>query len=323
MTNTHCSGPAIRIALLLAAGVVMAQGADRVEVKGVPGIKSPLAPLREVFSALGFKQTWAPATDTIRLTQAQGALSFVIGRPAAGYHDAATGRDRACELADVPHYVGATLHGPLTDLWTLAGLDYRVDSQTPLGVTYLVAGKRVVVNLLSERDKVNIDKATGSVVKLETTRGDISLELYDEKTPITVGSFLDLVGKGFYDGLTFHRVIANFMVQGGCPRGDGSGGPGFTIPDECNRGLKHQRGTLSMAKTPAPNSGGCQFFICHLPQPHLDGVHTVFGECLEGQDVVDAIRQGDVITRATILKRSELAAEAIEKATVARVPGDR
>jgi peptidyl-prolyl cis-trans isomerase B (cyclophilin B) len=173
---------------------------------------------------------------------------------------------------------------------------------------------------LSNEEQQLVAKAKGSVVKLETEKGNIYLELYDDKTPITVGNFLDLVGSGFYDGLTFHRVIANFMIQGGDPKGDGTGGPGFTIPDEADKGLKHVRGSLSMAKTAAPNTGGSQFFICHSPQPHLDGVHTVFGECIQGMDVVDKIAVGDKIKKATILKKSSLADEDIKKAKAARVP---
>lgn len=172
----------------------------------------------------------------------------------------------------------------------------------------------------SDEEKTITDKATGSVVKLETDKGDIYLDLYDDKTPVTTGSFLDLVGSGFYDGLTFHRVIPNFMIQGGDPKGDGSGGPGFTIPDEADKGLKHVRGSLSMAKTPTPNSGSTQFFVCHSPQAHLDGVHTVFGECIQGMDVVDKIQQGDNINKAVILKKSDLAEDNIKQAKEARVP---
>ena len=172
----------------------------------------------------------------------------------------------------------------------------------------------------TSKEKALVDKAKGSLIKLQTAKGDIYLDLYDDKTPVTVGSFLELVGKGFYDGLTFHRVIAGFMAQGGDPKGDGSGGPGFTIPDEANKGLKHQRGTLSMAKTAAPNTGGSQFFICFAPQPHLDGIHTVFGECVQGMDAVDKIAVGDKITKATILKKSKVADDDVAKALKARVP---
>ncbi len=172
---------------------------------------------------------------------------------------------------------------------------------------------------MTEDEKTLVADAKGSVVKIETDKGDIYLDLYDDKTPVTVGSFLDLVGSGFYDGLKFHRVIPNFMIQGGCPKGTGTGGPGFTIPDEADKGLKHVRGTLAMAKTPAPNTGGSQFYICHSPQAHLDGVHTVFGECIKGLDVVDSIAQGDKMGKVVILKKSDSAESIIEKAKKARV----
>ncbi len=162
-------------------------------------------------------------------------------------------------------------------------------------------------------------ETAGSVVKLETERGEITLELFDDKTPITAGSFLDLVQSGFYDGVCFHRVIADFMIQGGDPDGDGRGGPGFTIPDEADRGLKHLRGSLSMAKTAAPDSGGSQFFICHSPQEHLDGIHTVFGRCVQGMEVVDAVRKGDRVLKATAVKLSEHAEAALEAAQKGRV----
>lgn len=162
-------------------------------------------------------------------------------------------------------------------------------------------------------------ETAGSVVKLQTDRGEITLELFDDKTPITAGSFLELVQSGFYDGVSFHRVVADFMIQGGDPDGDGRGGPGFTIPDEADRGLQHLRGTLSMAKTTAPDSGGSQFFICHSPQEHLDGVHTVFGRCIQGMEVVDAIRKGDKVVKATAVKLSEHARAALEAAKKGRV----
>lgn len=186
--------------------------------------------------------------------------------------------------------------------------------------TSAAPGKGLKVISASQKEKDLIANAKGSVVKLETDKGDIYLDLYDDKTPVTVGSFLDLVGKGFYNGLTFHRVIANFMIQGGDPSGDGSGGPGFTIPDEADKRLKHQRGSLSMAKTAQPNTGGSQFFICHTPQPHLDGIHTVFGECIQGMDVVDKIAVGDKIKKAEILKKGALADQDVQQALKARVP---
>ena len=136
-------------------------------------------------------------------------------------------------------------------------------------------------------------------VKLETTQGDIHIELYPEHAPKTVNNFLFLIQEGFYDGVTFHRVIENFMIQGGDPTGTGSGGPGYRFADELvGNPLKHESKVISMANA-GPNTNGSQFFITHLPQPHLDGKHTVFGKVTQGEDVVDAIRQGDEIKKAT------------------------
>lgn len=132
---------------------------------------------------------------------------------------------------------------------------------------------------------------------METAKGTIHLELFDQDAPNTVKNFSDLASKGFYDGLTFHRVIPNFMIQGGCPLGTGTGGPGYKIKCEINP-HKHQAGTLSMAHA-GPNTGGSQFFICHSPQPHLDGMHTTFGQT-QDMDVVNAIRQGDKIISVKI-----------------------
>jgi peptidyl-prolyl cis-trans isomerase B (cyclophilin B) len=133
---------------------------------------------------------------------------------------------------------------------------------------------------------------------LETDKGTIQIQFFDKEAPKTVKNFVELSQKGFYDGLNFHRVIPNFMIQGGCPDGNGTGGPGYTIPCEINAN-KHLAGSLSMAHR-GPNTGGSQFFICHSPQPHLDGVHTVFGKT-EDMDVVNAIRQGDKIVKVTIV----------------------
>ncbi len=132
---------------------------------------------------------------------------------------------------------------------------------------------------------------------METDKGTIHLELFDQDAPNTVKNFADLSQKGFYDGLTFHRVISDFMIQGGCPLGNGTGGPGYKIQCEINHN-KHLAGTLSMAHA-GPNTGGSQFFICHSPQPHLDGVHTVFGQT-QDMDVVNAIRKGDKIISVKI-----------------------
>jgi peptidyl-prolyl cis-trans isomerase B (cyclophilin B) len=136
-------------------------------------------------------------------------------------------------------------------------------------------------------------------VSMKTSKGEMVLELFQDAAPGTVQNFLDLAGKGFYNGLSFHRVIANFMIQGGCPRGDGTGGPGYKIKCEINPN-KHQRGTLSMAHA-GRDTGGSQFFICHSPQPHLDGVHTVFGKVISGAEVIDQIRQGDKMEQVSQL----------------------
>lgn len=149
--------------------------------------------------------------------------------------------------------------------------------------------------------ELSIEEGKVYQVKLETNRGEIQLELYPQHAPKTVNNFLFLIGEAFYDGLTFHRVIDNFMVQGGDPTGTGSGGPGYRFEDECaGNPLKHETKVISMANA-GPNTNGSQFFITHLPQPHLDGKHTVFGKVTQGQDVVDSIRQGDVITKASVL----------------------
>lgn len=139
---------------------------------------------------------------------------------------------------------------------------------------------------------------------METEKGIINLELFDQDAPNTVKNFVDLANKGFYDGLKFHRVIPNFMIQGGCPNTrdgasgmPGTGGPGYKINCEINPN-KHEAGTLSMAHA-GRNTGGSQFFICHSPQPHLDGVHTVFGKTKD-MDVVNAIRGNDHILSVKI-----------------------
>ncbi len=132
---------------------------------------------------------------------------------------------------------------------------------------------------------------------METNKGTINLDLFEKDAPKTVENFVKLSKDGFYDGLSFHRVIPNFMVQGGCPLGTGTGGPGYKIKDEINDN-KHESGSLSMAHA-GPNTGGSQFFICHEAQPHLDGIHTVFGKT-EDMDVVNKIAKGDEIVSIKI-----------------------
>lgn len=137
---------------------------------------------------------------------------------------------------------------------------------------------------------------------IKTNKGDIALNLFADLTPVTVANFVNLASKGFYNGLKFHRVIDNFMIQGGCPRGTGTGGPGYSFQDEFVEELKHSKpGILSMANA-GPNSNGSQFFITHVPTPWLDGKHTVFGEVVGApdQDVVNSIRQNDVIDAVAI-----------------------
>ena len=132
---------------------------------------------------------------------------------------------------------------------------------------------------------------------METNQGTINLNLFEQDAPATVENFVKLSKEGFYDGLSFHRVIPNFMVQGGCPLGTGTGGPGYKIKCEINDN-KHQAGSLSMAHA-GKDTGGSQFFICHEAQPHLDGIHTVFGKT-EDMDVVNKISKGDKIVSVKI-----------------------
>jgi peptidyl-prolyl cis-trans isomerase B (cyclophilin B) len=146
--------------------------------------------------------------------------------------------------------------------------------------------------------QVDADRTYRAVI--ETSRGKIELELYPEHAPKTVNNFVFLAQEGFYDGVSFHRVISNFMIQGGDPTGSGSGGPGYRFEDECRGNpLRHERGVISMANA-GPNTNGSQFFITHGPQPHLDGKHTVFGKVTGGLDVVDAVEQGDVMVKVTV-----------------------
>ncbi len=138
------------------------------------------------------------------------------------------------------------------------------------------------------------------VATIQTKRGTIRIQLQEDKVPKTVANFVKLANRSFYDGLKFHRVIPDFMVQAGCPEGTGTGGPGYRFDDEFHAELKHSGpGVLSMANA-GPNTNGSQFFITHVATPHLDGKHSVFGQVIEGQDVVDTIQQGDIMESVTI-----------------------
>jgi len=140
----------------------------------------------------------------------------------------------------------------------------------------------------------------GLTATLETSKGKIVIALTPDKTPLTVANFANLIQRGYYDGLSFHRVIPNFMIQGGDPEGSGRGGPGYKFEDEFDASLKHSgAGILSMANA-GPGTNGSQFFITHSAQPHLNGKHTVFGQVTEGINVVNEIEQGDKIVKATI-----------------------
>ena len=151
--------------------------------------------------------------------------------------------------------------------------------------------------------EIQIDSSKTYRAIIETNMGVIELELYAQHAPKTVNNFIFLAGKGFYDGLSFHRVISNFMIQGGDPTGTGGGGPGYRFEDEvAENPLKHEKGAISMANA-GPNTNGSQFFITHAPQPHLNGKHTVFGKVVVGQDVVDSIREGDKMEQVKISEK--------------------
>ena len=143
------------------------------------------------------------------------------------------------------------------------------------------------------------------IIQIQTKRGKITIEMFEDEAPNTVANMISLIQKGYYNGLNFHRVIPDFMIQGGCPHGTGTGGPGYDFDDECAPDRRHDSaGVLSMANA-GPGTNGSQFFITHGPTPHLDGKHTVFGKVTEGQEVVDEIKQGDVMQTVVVLQKRD------------------
>lgn len=168
--------------------------------------------------------------------------------------------------------------------------------------TRLLTMAAVVAALIGGSTTMSIEAAQTSdlTAVFTTAKGEIRVALFPDEAPLTVANFVNLVQRGYYDGLTFHRVIANFMIQGGDPTGTGSGGPGYNFRDEFSPSLRHtSAGILSMANA-GPGTNGSQFFITYGPTPHLDDKHSIFGKVSAGQSVVDAIAQGDVITTITI-----------------------
>ena len=175
----------------------------------------------------------------------------------------------------------------------------------------LIAIVVVVIILVSSKTKTvtaeDFDPMKNYVATIVTDKGDITIDLYADVAPQTVKNFIKLAADGFYDGLTFHRVIAGFVAQGGDPAGDGSGGPGYTIEAEISD-LKHLEGTVATARqgdqvNPERRSSGSQFYICLAPQPHLDDQYTIFGQVTDGMDIVLRIVQGDVMRKVTVAEK--------------------
>jgi len=159
------------------------------------------------------------------------------------------------------------------------------------------------------------DTSNEILAEMNTSKGTINLRLYPQQAPVTVANFVNLAKRGFYDGLSFHRVIDNFMIQGGCPLGSGTGGPGYRFEDECTSELKHDApGKLSMANA-GPGTNGSQFFITHIETSWLDGKHTVFGSVISADDqaVVNAVTSGDEITSVTISGGDDLLQQQAER----------
>jgi len=163
------------------------------------------------------------------------------------------------------------------------------------------ANKEIQHHKTEKKEKKMSDS---NIIKAELETGTIMMELYPDVAPETVKAFKKLVAKGFYDGLTFHRVIPGFMAQGGDPDGTGMGGPGYNLKAEFND-KKHVRGTLAMARSADPDSAGSQFYICYTPTPHLDGQYTIFGQVTDGMEHVDALKNGNKIIKMTLVEAGE------------------
>ena len=167
-----------------------------------------------------------------------------------------------------------------------------------LYILSLALGLFFIINSAETADSQTAGRKT--MVNIETTKGNIELELFADKTPVTCANFINLIQRGYYNGIVFHRVIADFMIQTGDPLGQGYGGPGYQFGDEFVSSLKHDKpGILSMANS-GPGTNGSQFFITHVATPWLDGKHTVFGRVVKGQDVVNKIKQGDKMIKVTV-----------------------
>jgi len=160
------------------------------------------------------------------------------------------------------------------------------------------------LNMINNKLKVEKVMSDSNVITIELETGTVTIELYPDVAPETVASFKKLISKGFYDGLTFHRVIPGFMAQGGDPEGTGMGGPGFSLKAEFND-KKHVRGTLAMARSSDPDSAGSQFYICYGPQPHLDGQYTIFGQVTDGMELIDDVTNGTVMKKLSIVASGE------------------
>ncbi len=160
------------------------------------------------------------------------------------------------------------------------------------------------LSMTNNKLKVEKKMSDSNIITIELETGVVTIELYPEVAPKTVESFKKLISQGFYDGLTFHRVIPGFMAQGGDPEGTGMGGPGFSLKAEFND-KKHVRGTLAMARSSDPDSAGSQFYICYGPQPHLDGQYTIFGQVTDGMELIDDVSNGTVMKKLSIVESGE------------------